>query len=446
MPSSVGGRRRAKSEERKTLPKPTAASPAKGSPTTHSRTLGAHRKGRKDSPSAAQLRAAEAKKWGKSRIMVCVRKRPLNSKELGRGDKDIANVRGTQVVSIVGMLRAPFKLCVDPDSHCTLRLTHNATLRPPEHKKKVDLTKYTQTHKFVFDRVYDTKMSNEEIYEETCRPLVDFLFNAKGKATTFAYGQTGSGKTYTMMGPEGGKEKQNGIYVLAAKDIFRHLPDYPKLRVVVSFFEIYGGKFFDLLNGRKRLQLQEDAHGAVHTIGLRERRCADAKDLIDAILKGNKARKQAATGVHANSSRSHAILQISARHDRKGKLHGMYSFIDLAGCERAKDTSRNDRQTRIEGAEINKSLLALKECIRALDQGSSHLPFRGSKLTQVLKDSFVGNCRTVMMATIGMHCFSMILFPCALVMTRLSFFHPHTKSYSTIVQLGRELPQHPALR
>lgn len=33
------------------------------------------------------------------------------------------------------------------------------------------------------------------------------------------------------------------------------------------------------------------------------------------------------------------------------------------------------KQTRIDGAEINKSLLALKECIRALDQNKKHTPF-----------------------------------------------------------------------
>lgn len=55
-----------------------------------------------------------------------------------------------------------------------------------------------------------------------------------------------------------------------------------------------------------------------------------------------------------------------------------------------------------QGAEINKSLLALKECIRALDNGAQHVPFRGSKLTAVLRDSFVGGqARTVMIANIS---------------------------------------------
>ena len=85
---------------------------------------------------------------------------------------------------------------------------------------------------------------------------------------------------------------------------------------------------------------------------------------------------------------------------RKGRM----TFIDLAGSERGADTSSASRATRLEGAEINTSLLALKEVIRALATGGSmkHIPFRGSKLTQVLKDSFVGkNSRCCMVACIS---------------------------------------------
>ncbi|KTF85274.1 hypothetical protein cypCar_00028981 [Cyprinus carpio] len=106
------------------------------------------------------------------------------------------------------------------------------------------------------------------------------------------------------------------------------------------------------------------------------------------------------TSANAHSSRSHAVFQIIVR--RRGKMHGKFSLIDLAGNERGADTSSADRQTRLEGAEINKSLLALKECIRALGRNKPHTPFRASKLTQVLRDSFIGeNSRTCMIATIS---------------------------------------------
>jgi len=82
-------------------------------------------------------------------------------------------------------------------------------------------------------------------------------------------------------------------------------------------------------------------------------------------------------------------------------MFGKMSFIDLAGSERGADVVDTTKQTRMDGAEINKSLLALKECIRALDQDKKHTPFRGSKLTLVLKDSFTGNCKTLMIGNIS---------------------------------------------
>ena len=120
---------------------------------------------------------------------------------------------------------------------------------------------------------------------------------------------------------------------------------------------------------------------------------------MEIIAFGLGVRTTGITGANIDSSRSHAILQISFK--EQDKIYSKISFIDLAGSERAADTLDHNRQTRMDGAEINKSLLALKECIRALDQEKRHTPFRGSKLTLVLKDSFMGNCKTLMIANIS---------------------------------------------
>ena len=123
---------------------------------------------------------------------------------------------------------------------------------------------------------------------------------------------------------------------------------------------------------------------------------------MEIIEYGHSVRTTHQTVANDSSSRSHAICQVNIR-DGNGKTIGKLLLVDLAGSERAQDTQSNNRQRRIEGAEINKSLLALKECIRAIDMKISHIPFRASKLTMVLRDSFLneGSSKIVMIACIN---------------------------------------------
>jgi len=194
-----------------------------------------------------------------------------------------------------------------------------------------------------------------------------------------------------------------GLYVLAARDIFGivNSQDFGFLAVGVSFYEIYCGKAYDLLNEREPCFIRVDAKENVNIVGLTEKIIPNVESLMSLINFGLSVRITGTTGMNDDSSRSHAILQISLRNKENGKMHGKVSFIDLAGSERGADVRDTHKQTRLDGAEINKSLLALKECIRALDLEKKHLPFRGSKLTLVLKDSFVGNCKTVMIGNIS---------------------------------------------
>ncbi|XP_005398801.1 PREDICTED: kinesin-like protein KIF2C isoform X2 [Chinchilla lanigera] len=309
------------------------------------------------------------------RICVCVRKRPLNKHELTRKEIDVISI----------------------PNKCLL-LVH-------EPKLKVDLTKYLENQTFYFDFAFDETASNDVVYRFTARPLVQTIFEG-GKATCFAYGQTGSGKTHTMVGDLAGKSQNasKGIYAMASQDVFllKNQPRYRNLglEVYVTFFEIYNGKLFDLLNKKAKLRVLEDGKQQVQVVGLQEHLVNCAEDVIKMIDMGSACRTSGQTFANSNSSRSHACFQILLR--TKERMHGKFSLVDLAGNERGVDTSSTDWQTRVEGAEINKSLLALKECIRALGQNKAHTPFRESKLTQVLRDSFIGeNSRTCMISMIS---------------------------------------------
>lgn len=146
----------------------------------------------------------------------------------------------------------------------------------------------------------------------------------------------------------------------------------------------------------------EDGKQQVQVVGLTEKVVDNVDEVLKIINHGNSTRTSGQTSANTNSSRSHAIFQIVLRPPGASRIHGKFSFIDLAGNERGADTQSANRQVRMEGAEINKSLLALKECIRALGKQSVHLPFRVSKLTQVLRDSFIGEkSKTCMIAMIS---------------------------------------------
>ena len=317
-----------------------------------------------------------------TKIRVCVRKRPLGKKEKRRNDIDV----------------------VEAVDRATCCINNN--------KVAVDMTSFNQQHKFVFDEMFSEKCLNEEIYTKTAQPLIKNVL-AGCMATCFAYGQTGAGKTHTMMGIPG---KIDGLYALGAKELIHCIQtdeQYSSLQVMVSFYEIYCGKLYDLLDKRKELFAREDGVGRIHIRGIERVQVHEAEDIMNAIERGNRSRITGQTGANDTSSRSHAVVQLElnephtrmARGRRAGeetfRLRGRLCFIDLAGSERASDTSDNDKQRRMEGAEINTSLLALKECIRGLDADAVHVPFRQSKLTMVLKDSFVGNSRTCMIACVA---------------------------------------------
>jgi kinesin family protein 2/24 len=294
-----------------------------------------------------------------------------------------------------------------------------------EPKKKVDLTQYVHSHKFRFDNCYGESETTEALYRRSVHSLVHNLLIG-GTSTCFCFGQTASGKTFTLFGVCGGGDSPEGVeglYVIAARRIFEavlsevggeHLPDR-KVAVGVSMFEIYGQKVFDLLDEHKALTALEDKDGVLQLVGLSRHRCRDFGHFMEITDVGRDARSTTATGANATSSRSHCVMALSLLNESDGPgsditytpknaadVIGKLSLIDLAGAERGADNDNTDKTTRMEGRQINTSLLALKEVIRSLDSKKGHAPFRQSRLTQVLQESLTGDmCQTVVVACVS---------------------------------------------
>lgn len=272
-------------------------------------------------------------------------------------------------------------------------------IKPPQlrivvMKQRIDLSEYEESSEYAFDDTYEETATNESIYQTSIQKLLKVSL-AGGSASCFAYGQTGSGKTYTMMG----NEEEKGLYLLAAMELFGQLK--PGQELIVSFYEIYCNSLFDLMNRRHPIVVREDANRKVNICGLTWHPVTTAEALFELVKAGMDQRRTGSTSANEHSSRSHAVMSIRIKDSRNLDFMGVMNFVDLAGSERAADTANNDRLTRLEGAEINKSLLALKECIRALDEKKRHVPFRGSRLTEVLRDSFTGSSESVMIANVS---------------------------------------------
>lgn len=142
------------------------------------------------------------------------------------------------------------------------------------------------------------------------------------------------------------------------------------------------------------MELREDTKGNQTVSGLTEIEAVSRHEVISLLIKGNRARTVEPTAANQTSSRSHALLNISVKNaTRFGTLQGHLYLVDLAGSERAKKTKNRGKRLQ-EGAHINKSLLALGNCINALAGGARYVNYRDSKLTRLLKEALSGKCRT----------------------------------------------------
>jgi len=253
-----------------------------------------------------------------------------------------------------------------------------------EKKKAYDLTEINKQHIFSFDKIYSDINSTDDIFNDIGLQMVDdFLKNIN--TTFFVFGQTGSGKTHTIMG--------DSIRYGFIKILLHYLYDMKK-KIKVSVIEIYNDTCYDILNSNKSIYQREDSYGNIILKDITLSDISNKADINNLFNIININRKVGCSSQNNQSSRSHLQFKIESNNN-------FIKILDLAGSERASQSEFINRNLYQENIEINKSLLALKECIRALKEKNNHIPIRSSKLTKLLKESFTGKCNTYVLGTIA---------------------------------------------
>ncbi|XP_051652902.1 kinesin-like protein KIF7 isoform X2 [Manacus candei] len=280
--------------------------------------------------------------------------------------------------------------------------------------------------RFRFAAVLPEAAGQAAVYRACVQPLLRAFFRGFN-ATVFAYGQTGSGKTYTIgeASVASINEDEQGIIPRAMAEAFRLIDenDLIDYTVRVSYLEVYKEEFRDLLQvdtASKDIQIREDDKGNIVLCGVKESEVEGLDEVLSLLEMGNTAKHTGATHINRQSSRSHTIFTVTME-QRRGAgrlpLHhrppsvpaagqvlvSKFHFVDLAGSERIVKTGNTGERLK-ESIQINCGLLALGNVISALGdprRKTTHIPYRDSKITRILKDSLGGNAQTVMIACVS---------------------------------------------
>ncbi|XP_062998619.1 kinesin-like protein KIF7 [Elgaria multicarinata webbii] len=302
---------------------------------------------------------------------------------------------------------------------------HQMCLRGDPETKDVTLGR---NRHFQFDTVFTESSDQESVYAACVQPLVEAFFEGFN-VTVFAYGQTGSGKTYTIgeASVSSINEDEQGIIPRAMAEAFKLVDENDLLdyTVRISYLEVYKEEFRDLLQvetASKDIQIREDDKGNIVLHGVKEIEVEGLDEVLSLLEMGNMAKHTGATHINRKSSRSHSIFTVTMEQRRcAGRLTRLalqekllipasgqvlaskFHFVDLAGSERVVKTGNTGERLK-ESIQINSGLLALGNVISALGdprRKGSHIPYRDSKITRILKDSLGGNAKTVMIACIS---------------------------------------------
>jgi len=273
---------------------------------------------------------------------------------------------------------------------------------------------------FRFNGILDPSSKQDDIFRKIGAPAVRNVLEG-WNSTVFAYGQTGSGKTFTITGgPE--RYADRGIIPRAISMLFASFHDDSNATCTcsISYLELYNEYGYDLLasdhdvevsrlDDRPKVSMLEDEEGNYHFKNLSVNPVSNEEEALNLLFLGDTNRAIGETEMNQSSSRSHCIFTIlveKRQHGTDTVIRSKLNIVDLAGSERVHKTNSTG-QTLKEAQYINTSLFFLEMVIVALHEKSkrgkesTHIPYRNSMMTSVLRDSLGGNCKTLMVATIS---------------------------------------------
>lgn len=280
-----------------------------------------------------------------------------------------------------------------------------------------------------FTECFDSGATNAVVHEKVSKPLLSAVLEGYN-STIFAYGQTGSGKTYTMLGLDSielSKHRRKrsmspfigsnnhkpqystkGILFSSLEDLFSLVSSGDKVySIVCSYMEIYNENVFDLLSDQnpENLNVNEDPNKGFYVKGLSEKVARNIEEVVEIVNSGENWRKYGNNEHNFNSSRSHTIFRAivtGIKEDNTG-FESFLHFVDLAGSERISNSKKVlNPETVNEGKHINTSLFYLCSVIHKLAEKPlqhTHIPYRNSNLTKLLKHSIGGNSYTSIICT-----------------------------------------------
>jgi len=289
---------------------------------------------------------------------------------------------------------------------------------PYSEKRAMEITKTevinfrraNQSHRFEMDGVINEKGTQQDVFEMVGQDLVNSVIGGFN-ATVFAYGQTGTGKTHTMFSPEGGRVGLNsntgmGLIPRCIGTIIERMSESKEVEefdLNLAIMEIYREKIRDLLTPGVKLQLRYVGRDS-QVDNLSWWKVTSPSEALNYIETAMERRQTATHLANLTSSRSHAIitLKLTSTLTNGNVQTSRFNFGDLAGSERATKTGVKGQNLR-EAQDILKSLFALQDVIRALSEKRAFVPYHGSMLTKLLRDSLGGNSRTSIIITASPH-------------------------------------------